>query len=110
MNKKKCIKLPGIYHDLTVRFLKSKTIVRHMDDPECLAYYVHQDAEIAVAKDVSRPVMEHLLYHEISHHILDTMAAVRHEEDSCDVLGAYLKRLMDARETIEGILDQFEQK
>lgn len=95
--------IPGIFHPLTVKLVNKKTL-GPAKGSVVLGDYNHTDGIIRLDKDLSYHVKKHILYHELSHHIRDTLEDMKHEEDSCDTLGAYLIRLQEADEQIEAVL------
>ena len=86
-------KIPGLYHDLTVRLLPQKKLGKLMKDAKVIGAYVEDEATIYLSSDLPKDVREHCLYHEISHHILDTLAPIKDEEAKCDLLASYLLKL-----------------
>jgi hypothetical protein len=100
---KKKFTIPGMYHPITVKILPEKNFVSGKDE-ETMGYYLHIDCEIQLLKTLTKPVMLHTLYHEISHHIVDTLAEIKDEEDRCNILGTYLIALGNEKEKIEKIL------
>lgn len=105
MRKKNVFKLPGIYHDLIIKFIQLKSVRRGVGDNHTLGYYEHEKGQITLGKELTRSVAEHILMHEISHHIVDTLEAIEAEEDRCDVLGSYLVKLVNVKEQIQSMLD-----
>jgi len=103
MGKKKQFNISGIYHDLTVKIVSKKWMKSRFKDKEnvTLGCYENIEGEIYVARELTSEVKKHTVYHEISHHILDTLAAVEDEETRCDLLGSYLMKLTQDRELIE---------
>jgi len=100
---KKKFTIPGMYHPITVKLVKKKTL-KAPKGTTYLGDYNHIDAVIRLDKDRNYEVKRHTLYHEISHHIKDTLETMKDEEDHCDVLGGYLIRLIEAQKEIEEIL------
>jgi hypothetical protein len=105
MRNKKFI-APGIYHKLTVKVVSQKWLTKFTKDATCTACYVHDDGEIYVSSEIPFNVRRHHFYHEISHHVSETLKEIESEEDSCDLLGRYLMDLVDNREVIDKGLEQ----
>jgi Zn-dependent peptidase ImmA (M78 family) len=106
MKREKVFMVPGIYHDLKVVQTTRKAVGKWAEDPKAIAAYDHYNGEIRITKDLSEQVKRHSFYHELGHHVRDTLKSVAKEEDKCDLLGAYLMRLADAREEIEKNLEE----
>lgn len=98
--KSKRFHSPGIYHKLDVKVVSQKWLGRFAKDKDVLALYVHDDGAVYVSRDLGPEPTLHCFYHEIAHHIIDTLAEVE-EETRCDVLGAYLMRLGEDFEKIK---------
>jgi hypothetical protein len=99
--------IPGIYNKLCVKLVTGKWLQRlakAAKDEYVHAYYIHEDCEVYVVKETTAHVKEQHLYHEIAHHILETLSTIQDEEAKCDVLGAYLMRLGKEYVRIEGKL------
>lgn len=109
MSKKKQFHIPGIYHQLLVRVVTQKWLSKYIKDKNIMGIYEHGDAKIYVVKELARPVKLHTLYHEISHHILETLDGVE-EEQKCDILGSYLMALADAKETIQNSINEDDER
>lgn len=95
----KSFHVPGIYYPLNVKMVTGKWLGRIQKDPGTLATYEHEKGEIYVTKELAPQPKIHCFYHEISHHIIETLDEVE-EETRCDVLGMYLMRLLEARDDI----------
>ena len=105
MKKKKQFYIPGVYHKLAVKTVSKKWMKKKFNsksdkDHNVLAYYEHLEGEIYLGRELTPEVRLHTLFHEISHHILDTLDDVKDEETRCDLLGSYLMRLVEEKENI----------
>ena len=96
----------GIYHKILVKLITQKKMNKYLGDVNTLACYEHSDAVIHVVKELAPEVKRHAYYHEISHHIMDTLRGVKSEEDKCDLLGAYIMKLLDEAEYIKEQLNK----
>lgn len=92
MKKQKRFHSPGIYHDLLVKVVTPQYLAKLAKDKNTLAMYDHDDGEVYVSKGLKAQPRIHCFYHELAHHIIETLSEVE-EETRCDVLGAYLMRL-----------------
>lgn len=99
--KKRKFSIPGLYHSLVVKLVSQKWLSKYLDDPNIMGCYIHEDATVHVVKTLESPVLRHTLYHELAHHILDTLKGVGKEEDRCDLLAAYLMRFPEVHTAIE---------
>lgn len=99
--KKKPFMVPGIYHDIAVRVVSQKYVAQRAKDKNTIACYESATQRIYVARELDLQVKLHAFYHELSHHVVDTLEAIPDEENRCDLLGKYLMDLAAARERIE---------
>ena len=99
--KKGQFKAAGIYHQILVKILPQKKMNKYLEDEGTLACYEHADAIIHVTRELSPEVKRHAFYHEIAHHIIDTLSDVRSVETKCDLLGAYIMKLLDENEKVK---------
>jgi hypothetical protein len=105
MGKKKQFNVEGIYHKLIVRVVTQKWLAKYIKDKNIMGLYEHGDAKIYIVKELAPPVKAHTFYHEVSHHILETMNGVE-EEQKCDILGGYLMKLVEESERIKKHLNE----
>ncbi len=101
---KNCLVVPGIYHDLVLRLVSKKVIGKAANDKLTIGLYLDLEEEIYVLKELTPQARVRVFYHEISHHIRDTLATVEADETACDVLGAYLPRIIAASPSILNFL------
>lgn len=91
---------PGIYYDIKVVHATSSEI-KAIAGPtfEEDVYYGFWDEganTIYINKDECSHRKRHTFYHEIAHHVLEELSEIGDEETKCNVLGAYLMKLIDA--------------
>jgi hypothetical protein len=95
---------PGIFHPLSVKLVSEKWLQKNLGGP-CVGAHVHGDGLVYVALGLTPQVRKHVFYHEISHHILDTLSAIKDEEQQCDLLATYLMNLIGAAPAVEAKLN-----
>jgi Zn-dependent peptidase ImmA (M78 family) len=100
MKPKHKFECPGIHHALIVKIISQKQMDRFLRDKGTLGCYIHEDGLICLTKELTSKVKEHTLFHEIGHHIRDTLRDVKDEETKCDILGSYLMKLLESKEHI----------
>ena len=93
--------IPGIYHPIEVRLVSRKWLKRYTKEATILGQYEHFQGLIYLASDLTPEVMIHTLFHEVSHHILDTLEDIKDEEQRCDLLGSYLLKLHQKKDKIK---------
>ena len=98
--KKGQFTISGLYHALIVKLISKKKMIK-LDGPDTMGLYEHVEARIHLVNDLTPEVKRHTLFHEIAHHILDTLKDVKSEETKCDLLGAYLMKLSDESKKID---------
>lgn len=96
--------IPGIYHPLQLKLVTQKWLSSFLKDPNVLGAYMHRDSRIYIVKELPAQVKLHTLYHEISHHIQDTLESIDDEEQRCDLLGSYIMKLLDKSDKVEKFL------
>jgi hypothetical protein len=94
MNKQ--IIINGIYHPIVVNETDQETL-----EGENMGEYNEYEGVINILHTLTPIVKEHTLYHEIAHHIKDTLSEIKNEEIECDLLGAFLMRHHDDYEKIK---------
>lgn len=93
--------IPGIYHNLEVRLGLRKTIAKLVKDKNALAFYEHRKCRIHLSEDLPEAVRLHTFFHELSHHIIDTLDETTDDEAKCNILGGYLMKLIEVHDLIE---------
>lgn len=110
MAKRNQFYIQGIYHKILVKVVSKKWLSRYINDKDIMGIYEHADGKIYIVRELPAEVKRHTIYHEIGHHITDTLEGIEDEEQRCDLLGAYLMKLAEDRETIEtNLIDNCEQ-
>lgn len=101
MRKKKGqFTISGLYHALLVKLISKKAMTK-TDGPDTMGFYLHVEAEIQLVKDLTPEVKRHTLYHELAHHILDTLRSIKNDEDKADLLGSLLMKVADEGDLVK---------
>lgn len=94
---------PGVHHDITVRLVTKRQILKALPDDDkdvdCIAFYDEAVAEIYIQKDLLEPRMIQTFCHEIGHHVDYELTPCTDEEQRCDLFGLFLARFADSWET-----------
>lgn len=101
--KKKRFIIPGIFHPLVLNSVDISEEESVMSDGEIANYYQLQGV-VNIKEDLTYFVKRHALYHEISHHIMDTLAEIKDDEVKSDLLATYLIKLVDQKDRTEAFL------
>lgn len=101
---KRKFEIPGMYHPIIVKLVSAKKLSDGDEENVVSGDYDHEKCVIRLAKESTPEVKRHTLYHEISHHILYVLEAMKSEEDKCDLLASYLIKLSDEKEKVEAVL------
>lgn len=88
---------------MDVSLVTAQWLADYVDRKKAVYYGIYDDDIKAIFLDKALPleVKRHALYHEIGHHILMTLEDMEGLEDKCDVLGAYIMALVDAKVATE---------
>jgi hypothetical protein len=97
-------KAPGIYYDLDVYLVDDEFLEVYLNDSACIGSYEHEDAKIHLDGTFQESKLRHTFYHEISHHIIQTLQEIKGKEDKCDVLARYLDALGEKHQEIKSKL------
>lgn len=101
MKPKHKFECPGLFHPLIVKIITQKQMDKYLGDKGTLGCYEHDKGLIHITKELTPKVKEHTFFHEIAHHIRDTLSDIKNEETKCDILGSYLMKLQEAKAFIE---------
>jgi len=95
---KKQLHIPGLYGDLVVKLVSRRTILkrcglRSTKGTVINGLYLDASHEILIASELEPHARVATLMHEIQHALLDSTDTLD-EEAKCDVLGAYMLRIL----------------
>lgn len=102
--KKKSFLIPGMYHPIILNLVSSSELDSDSSEETTMGNYFHFECTINLSNDLAPEVKKHTLYHELSHHILDTLEEINNEEDRCNLLATYLINLSQSKDYIDGCL------
>lgn len=105
------LKIEGVLHPFNVQLLKKRTLhkkFKERPDTELHGLFDPRNNTIYVASDLPPEMRMHVFLHELSHALYHMISRLD-EESTCDVIGAYLEKLLRPK-TLEELLKQLEVK
>jgi len=100
--------VPGVHGEIEVRLVSRQTIRRKLKDAKkgevYNGLYENVDHIIFIAKELHGSARVTVLDHEIAHHVLEACESIG-EEEQCDLIGGYYRRLYQSSE-FQGCIEE----
>lgn len=85
--------VPGIYHPIKVKLVTRKWLSKYTKDKNIMGFWDPNRGCIYVVRELTTFLRIHTFWHEMSHHIIDTLKEVKNDENKADLLGSHQMRL-----------------